>query len=453
MGNLFTSLGNAANSLRAFERGLAVVQNNVANASTPGYVRQTQTFTPKSLDLNSGLAGGVEADELVSSRNPFAEQAVWRYHSGYSYQSQKKESLQSLESAFLITEGRGVASSIDNLFKAFSQLTVAPNDLSLRQNALNQAENLAVSFNQMSISFAEADTRISREAATTVDQINAIAVQLADVNAQRRSSFATVQDTGLDARLHNLLEELATLTNFVAIPLDDGSMSVFVGGQTLLVAGDRQFPLSAHSTPAGSVIQDQAGNDITDQITSGSLAALVEVRNSLIPAYQSSLNVLAVSVADQVNAVLAGGIDSTGNPPVLGLFSYSSPSDAAATLAMNSLTVSDLALAMPGAPGGNGNVLNLVALAQMKTTASETFTDFYGQLSAVAGRDLTAAMQAEHTAQQALDQSLVFRADVSGVSLDEEAALMLQYQRSYQAMAQMFTTINQMMDTLFAMSR
>lgn len=453
MSNLFTSLGNAADNLRVFERALTVVQNNVANASTPGYVRQTQTFTAKALALSGGLAGGVEAGELQNSRNRFAEQAVWRYQSAYEYQAQKQASLTSVEDTFRITAGMGITGSLDRLFQAFSQLSVAPNDGALRQNALDQAKNLTVSFNQMAADLAMADGEISRQIGTTTDQINEIARQLAFVNSQRRSSFSSIQDTGLDAQLHNLLEELSGLTDFVSIPLEDGSVSVFVGGQTLLVAGDRYFSVSAHSTPAGSFIQDQNGADITDQVSAGKLAALLEVRNSILPSYTNELNTLAASVADQINAVLALGIDATGNPPTVDLFSYASAGTAAATLSIASFSSGDLALAQPGAPNGNGNVLNLMELANLKTTAGETFTNYYANLASRAGRELSSSIQAQQTAQQALDQSKVFRADISGVSLDEEAALMLQYQRSYQAMAQMFTTVNQMMDTLMAMAR
>ncbi len=42
---------------------------------------------------------------------------------------------------------------------------------------------------------------------------------------------------------------------------------------------------------------------------------------------------------------------------------------------------------------------------------------------------------------------------VSGVSLDEEAADMLRFQRGYEANARFFTTVNQMLDTLIGMMR
>ena len=59
MGNLLTSLLNTANSLRAVERALTVTENNVVNASTPGFAKQTATFEAMPFDLTVGLPGGV----------------------------------------------------------------------------------------------------------------------------------------------------------------------------------------------------------------------------------------------------------------------------------------------------------------------------------------------------------------------------------------------------------
>jgi flagellar hook-associated protein 1 FlgK len=48
-----------------------------------------------------------------------------------------------------------------------------------------------------------------------------------------------------------------------------------------------------------------------------------------------------------------------------------------------------------------------------------------------------------------LTQTETLRDQSSGVSLDDQASLLLQYQRSYQAAAQLLTTLNTMMDSLF----
>ena len=55
MGNLFTSLLNSSSALRAYSQALQVVQNDVTNASTPGYVKQVQTFRALPFDVSVGF--------------------------------------------------------------------------------------------------------------------------------------------------------------------------------------------------------------------------------------------------------------------------------------------------------------------------------------------------------------------------------------------------------------
>ena len=81
MGNLFGSILSSSNSLRAFSQGLDVVQSNVTNASTPGYVRQVQDFDALGFDLDKGSPGGVAIGQLLNSRNEYAEQSVRRQQS------------------------------------------------------------------------------------------------------------------------------------------------------------------------------------------------------------------------------------------------------------------------------------------------------------------------------------------------------------------------------------
>ena len=56
---------------------MGVVQNNVANASTPGYVTQTLSLSADSFDPSGQLWGGVTASGTQSARDTYAEQAVW----------------------------------------------------------------------------------------------------------------------------------------------------------------------------------------------------------------------------------------------------------------------------------------------------------------------------------------------------------------------------------------
>ena len=118
--SLQSSLLNAAGALHAFSRVLDVTQNNVANASTPGYAKQTQTLSAVPFGPATGGMGGVRAGEIQSARSQFAEQAVRRESTYMGWSGQQVDSLTSAQSAFDISEDSGIAGALNQIYSSFS---------------------------------------------------------------------------------------------------------------------------------------------------------------------------------------------------------------------------------------------------------------------------------------------------------------------------------------------
>ena len=151
-----------------------------------------------------------------------------------------------------------------------------------------------------------------------------------------------------------------------------------------------------------------------------------------------------------MNTTLASGLDQSGAPPVQNLFNYSAvpPNGAASTLVAGPLAPQDLAVAGAASPGGNANALTIADLAKQPSINGYTYTQFYGATSAKVGTAIAAAKADQNTETQLLTQAQTIRANTSGVSLDEEAAYVLQIQRSYQAVSKLLTVISSMTDTV-----
>ena len=80
-----------------------------------------------------------------------------------------------------------------------------------------------------------------------------------------------------------------------------------------------------------------------------------------------------------------------------------------------------------------------------------TFTQFYGQLASQVGSDLKTSQTNATTRQDLLTQARSMRSDISSVSLDEEAAELIQYQNAYQATAKLVTTLDSLTQTTIQM--
>ena len=453
MGNLFGSLTSTAGALRVFERALSATQSNVVNANTAGYAKQRQGFEAKRFEPDLNMVGGVSAGPLQNYRDAFSERNVQKRSSQASLEEQRTNSLTSIETLFPVRDGAGIPAAINSFFNSVSQLTVAPNDASGRQVVLERAANVASSFQRTATQLQEERGNTQTSLRATVQQINSIGARIQELNVGRQSGGGTAVDPGSDAKLYAALEDLSKLVDFQAVESPESGVTVSIGGQSLLVIGNRRYDLSTDVVNDQVRILDSDGQEITRQIGGGKVAGLVDVYNNKLPSYLDDLNTLAGNFGDQVNQTLAQGLDQNGNAPTQDLFSYSSALGSAYTFTANAISTDQLALAGAGQPGGNGNAIALTQLATQRVVRNQTFQQFYGTAAGHVGRDLANAKSVGEVQGDLLLQAKELRSSVQGVSLDEEASMLIQYQRSYQASAQLFKTINEMTDTLMSVIR
>lgn len=448
MGSLLTTILKSTSALRAFDQTLNVIENNVTNASTPGYVKQTQTLQSLPFDPETGASGGVVAGPILSARSEYAEESVRSRQQLLGQYEQKAADLAQIEPLFDLTGDSGVPGALSKFFQSFSQLSINPNDTVARQSVIDRAGAVAQSFNQSANGMATAAGNVDRQTRDVVSGINRLVSQIRDINVTRRNDYRATNDPGIDAQLHNDLEELAELADFTAIQQTDGTVSLYLGGQTPLLLGDQQYAISADLSASQTRILNAQNEDVSAQIHGGRLAALLDEKNNLIPSYMGDLNQLAQTFSEQVNAGLAAGVDKNGDTPPVELFRCDPTAGAAATLAVTQIQPDDIAAASPAAPGGNGNALTMAAMGDVKLVNGFSFTEFYGDLGGRIGRDLSTAQQNQTSQQQLVVQARNLRAETSSVSLDEEAAHLIQVQRSYQAAAKIITALDELTQTV-----
>lgn len=465
--SLLSSLYTTANALTAFQQALTVTSNNVANSQTPGYATQVQNLVAEPFDPAQGLDGGVSPGNVQSTRNEFAEQAVDSAQTSLGLATQQSSSLTNVQNALNLSGSNGIPDTLGNLFASFSAWSEDPQSASTQQAVMTSAQQVAESFQTTASGLQQVQQQTETQVDQAVDQINAYAQQLQSYNTQIANGDRN--DAALDAQIHNTLENLSQIVNFTYTVGEDGEVTVLAGGQTPLVVGEQQYNISAQfaapAQPAGSpgvpptaTILDSAGRDITSQITGGQLGGLLDTYNNVLGSLlgnstqPGTLNQLAQAFADQVNELMTSGYVSDGPPPVSGsaLFSYdtSNATNVAATLAVNpSASTATLAPIDPGPPEvSNGTALALAGLANPQGSTGEidnvSYVQYFGNLAAAIGQQLSDANDQQNIQQQVVAQAQSVRQQISGVNLNEQAALMVQYQNAYEANAQLFTVLN-----------
>src|SRR5271170_2001744 len=140
MGNLFSVLSSASQSLQAFEKAIDVTQNNVTNANSPGYAEQVPQLISQSFQSQTGINSGGVAEETQDTRSSYADTAVQQQLSLEGMYQQLQTSLTPLQSVFDVSSSSPIPSALNQLFQSFSQWSTDPGNADYQASVINAAQ-------------------------------------------------------------------------------------------------------------------------------------------------------------------------------------------------------------------------------------------------------------------------------------------------------------------------
>jgi flagellar hook-associated protein 1 len=239
---------------------------------------------------------------------------------------------------------------------------------------------------------------------------------------------------------------LSSLIDVNVIDAGSGSLTLTTSNGTALVVADQPGLLGTQIDSAtGYLHVFSQGTDITAALQGGRIAGLLQARDQSIPSILSDLDSLASSLANSFNSVHQAGFDLSGAqggdffmaPPASGV-------GAAASLAIAITDPARLAASLDGTPGDNSNLLAMADLQNQLIAGGQRPIDFYANLVSRIGNEVertSIEQSGENLAMQQLENQ---RGAISGVSLDEEAANLLRFQRAFQAAARVVSIVDQL---------
>ncbi|HEY1171690.1 MAG TPA: flagellar hook-associated protein FlgK [Verrucomicrobiae bacterium] len=472
---LFGSLNLGARSLQTQQQGVEVSGHNLANVNTPGYARQRlQISTGMALPTAVGWQGtGALGTAVTQARDAILDRQALREGAIQGSLDSQMKALQFAEtylgekldrqasgadgtsSTTSVGAQHGLSEGINSLFAAFQSLSTQPSSLTERQVLLMKATDLTTRFNTTSTRLGELDASLNESLTTEVGSANGLLRDLAALND--RINRAEMSDGTPANDLRDLRQQkLEALAKYVPMDVVEttGGLEISVDGQTLVSGVNQLDSLETYDAGGGRLQVRTVTGATALNLTSGSLAGTIEVRDGAIAQLRNSLNVAAGELISMVNTAHRNGFslnDTTGADFFTGTN--------AGNIAVNAaLTADPVLLQASGALGNKGDNQTILAMAQLNTSAraalgQQTVFQYFSKTIAAAGQALSSV-----TAQQS-DQKVVVdmlnrqRDSVSGVSLDEEMTDMMKYQKAYTASAKLITTIDEMLDTIIGMKR
>ena len=331
---LTVAIGNALSGLKASQTALEVISRNISNAGTPGYHKQTLNV----IEVGRGDNSYVRAGEVSRGFDSILQNYYTRQVPETAYSTVRAQFADRMQTALGMP---GSAGSLDTMLgklqNSLDALATSPDNYATRADVVTKATDMATTLNRLSQEVQSMRRETETRMASSVDQINSQLSSLRDVNL-------VLADYGVDANTRNsLLDQrdrlVSNLSEMMDLRVDynpDGTVRLATRSGTSLIdvrPSKLQFEQSGSLQPTsefnvddtksgvGKLIVELPNGTRVDlvkegAIRTGSLGALIELRDTTLQEAQRQLDDIASALAQVFSTVQTPGTPTaTGVTP------------------------------------------------------------------------------------------------------------------------------------------
>jgi flagellar hook-associated protein 1 FlgK len=418
---------------------------NITNINTEGYKRR-RVETSNFLGMGN-TSSNLDQDDLCRIRNIFIDHRLLMEQENLSKYETSETLLNNVESIFGEPLDSGLGNILTEFWNSWNDLANNPESQTAKTVVKDKAVMLTNTFNRLYSDLQDLQQQIGFDINEKTNKVNQLLQQIDSLN-QHLSAHSSADI--LDQR-DAVTAELAKLIDIDIRENSNHEITISLDGQILISQSYSTKLVSTVSTENGfSSYEFRLENGQTPlNIDSGSLGALLEINNQNIPDYIDQLNTLATTLANRVNQLHSLGYNSNGENQV----NFFEPNIQGAGDILVSADIvnnpSRIATAKSaGSSGDNTIALAIYNIQNEKLISGSTLSDFYNALVSTVGSQVNESSFMT-TSQTKIVENLQNQQDaISGVSLDEELAALIEYENAYQAASRLIKTADNLIETL-----
>jgi flagellar hook-associated protein 1 FlgK len=446
-------------TLDANQEALNVMANNVANANTTGYTRETPNWQENPpLTINGVTYGqGVTETGATSQRDRVLDSRLDQQQQLAASTGSRLTALNTLQALFTpasssTSTAGNIGSDITSFYNSFQSLEAQPTNNALRQSVLSTAGTLAGDISNAAASLNAQHSALDQQVGGVASQVNALTGAIAQLNQQIKTTSPNGDAGTLEDQRQQDLSQLSQLIGINQITTESNGLAITTTSGQLLLSGGTSIPLTT-GTVNGVTDFFLGTTDVTSQLASGggSLGGNLTARDQDIPNAISSLNQLAYNISTTVNTQNNAGTDYDGKTgTVANPLNIFSPTTTVAGSAISmSVVMTDpnqiAAAALGSGTGDNSNAIAMYNLSNQTIVNGQTPINYYSNFVTTLGATVS-GVQTENTAQNASVTQLQTQSNaLSGVNLNDEASSMSTLERSFEAASKVFSILNTIM--------
>ncbi|MDG2214040.1 MAG: flagellar hook-associated protein FlgK [Verrucomicrobiota bacterium] len=461
----------ARNAMRVARSGAEVSGNNLANASNPIYARQRiKIDSAVTIPTEKGPQGsGAAVARLEQIRDKVLDAAViyensiTGYHEGkLAYLQQAENALgQTVDSQTIDAGGAygtyGISEGMTELFSSFQSLSVSPTSISERQTVISNAKKISTKLRTVDERLSRLRTAINEEVKDTITQVNNKIKEVAYV-AINIGNIEVVEGSANEVRdsLQYSMEQLSKYGEIKTTYNENGELTLKINDHEMITDNVMTNSINAKADANGMYYMYEGNDGKIVNTTSGRIKGMIDVRDQSVKDLREDIDAMTGQLITEVNALHQTGYDLDGvNDSSSGLFEGTGAAD----IKVNE-TIADNPRKLQGSSSAdetsNNDILRSIANLGSKGIAglnSVSFSEYYSNTLSRFGHDValtTSQLNDQKTVEKLLIRQ---RESIMGVSIDEEVANLVVYQRAFQASAKLLTTMDGLMQDVLNMTR
>ena len=561
---LISSLFTASRSLEIYTAGIEVAGSNVANANTPGYVREELLITASAPFENGGLllGTGASTDGVRQQINNYLETQIHQANADTTSALARQDGYNELQLILSELSGQDLSTKLNEFTASVNELINQPELLANRQSVVQEGVRLASAITGTREKIDRVRNGLTSEIGSLADEANTLIERVSFLNQRiiqtESAGLLKSQAGALRSERLGALNRLSEIVPIRVVEESNGKVNVYSGSDYLVIEGTTQYLEPYATTDRGITINNfRFSNTKTDvPLSKGELSGKIEARDNILGGFSDQLDQYAGAVIQQVNLIHASGEglrgytditssyavddssaalnvaglnvtpehgsfevkiyntttdttqttqinidldgiggndtslddlqasldavtnlnasidtfgklrlttdsgfeikfsnDSSGTLAALGINTFFTGTDSNSIQVQQSL-IDDPKLLAAGQGGGAGDNRNAIELAtfmenEVDSLGGQSVDQFYALVTAQIAESSSAEQALADGFTSFRDSLFGQRQQISGVSIDEEAIRIMQFQQGYTAAARIISTIDEMFTALF----
>ena len=302
-------------ALAASQLGVQVASNNLANAATPGYTRQTLDLQPLAGDAatqQGQIGAGVRFNGVRRQIDPAIEARLNSSISDTAAASEVLRAFSGVETILNELTDLDLSSELGNFFTGWSELS---NGTQAQAQVVEQGELLAGFIQRLRGEMTSQRNELNSRLGSIVNDANEKLDQIARLNEQITSSEAgSAKNNPLRDQRDQLVRELSETMEVTTIEQASGAIDVLVSSAPVVLGSTNQG-IELRDIPRGDRIESQVTIKAIGQvleIKSGQVGGLIESRDGTIDETIDKIDDLASQLIFEINKLHSTGANARG---------------------------------------------------------------------------------------------------------------------------------------------